>query len=52
MAEIKKEIEEGIDMNLNSRQLPVYGFEAMKKMITSDILIIGLKGLGVEIGNI
>lgn len=30
----------------------VLGHEAMKKMATSNILISGLKGLGVEIGKI
>lgn len=29
----------------------VLGHEAMKKMGTSNILIIGLKGLGIEIGK-
>ena len=29
----------------------VLGHEAMKRMSTSNVLIVGLKGLGVEIGN-
>lgn len=29
----------------------VLGHEAMKKMGTSNILIVGLKGLGIEIGK-
>lgn len=39
-----------IDKELYSRQLYVLGEEAMKKMIKSKILIIGLNGNGVEIG--
>ena len=38
----------GIDMNLYSRQVGVFGLEAMGKLITLDVLIIGLKGVGVE----
>eukprot|EP01116_Phalansterium_solitarium_P005098 TRINITY_DN1640_c0_g2_i3.p1 TRINITY_DN1640_c0_g2~~TRINITY_DN1640_c0_g2_i3.p1 ORF type:complete len:1022 (+),score=445.16 TRINITY_DN1640_c0_g2_i3:103-3168(+) len=51
MAGVKGEIEDGIDTNLHSRQLPVYGFEAMRRMLASDVLVIGLKGLGVEIAK-
>jgi len=51
MAAIRSEIEDGIDTNLNSRQLPVYGFDAMKRMLSSDVLIVGLKGVGVEIAK-
>ena len=40
-----------IDESLYSRQLYVLGEEAMKKMNASSALIIGMKGLGVEIGN-
>lgn len=40
-----------IDEALYSRQLYVLGHEAMQKMSSSDVLIIGLGGLGVEIGN-
>lgn len=42
---------EGIDENLYSRQLYVLGHEAMRCMATSDILISGLNGLGVEIAK-
>jgi hypothetical protein len=28
----------------------VFGFDAMKKMLATDVLIVGMKGLGVEIG--
>jgi ubiquitin-activating enzyme E1 len=41
-----------IDENLYSRQLYVLGHEAMKRMGSSHILLIGLQGLGVEIGNL
>ena len=45
-------IEHGeIDESLYSRQLYVLGHEAMKRMGSSNILIAGLKGLGVEIGE-
>lgn len=40
-----------IDENLHSRQLAVYGREAMKRMATSSVLISGANGLGVEIGG-
>lgn len=40
-----------IDEGLYSRQLYVMGEEAMKKMLTSDILIVGMNGLGVEIAK-
>ncbi|KAF9365135.1 SPS-sensor component ptr3 [Mortierella sp. NVP85] len=45
------EKESVIDEGLYSRQLYVLGHEAMKKMGTSNILIIGLKGLGIEIAK-
>ncbi|CAH3177011.1 unnamed protein product, partial [Porites evermanni] len=40
-----------IDEGLYSRQLYVLGHEAMKKMAVSNVLISGLKGLGVEIAK-
>lgn len=40
-----------IDEALYSRQLYVLGHEAMRKMGSSSVLIVGLDGLGVEIGN-
>jgi ubiquitin-activating enzyme E1 len=40
-----------IDESLYSRQLYVLGHEAMKRMGQSNVLIIGLKGLGVEIAK-
>ena len=39
---------EAIDESLYSRQLYVMGHEAMKQMARSDVLIVGLNGLGVE----
>jgi tRNA A37 threonylcarbamoyladenosine dehydratase len=41
-----------IDEDLHSRQLAVYGKESMKRMANASILILGLKGLGVEVGAI
>ncbi|GAO13184.1 hypothetical protein UVI_02025380 [Ustilaginoidea virens] len=40
-----------IDESLYSRQLYVLGHEAMRRMGTSNVLIVGLKGLGVEIAK-
>ncbi|KAF0354769.1 ubiquitin-activating emzyme E1 [Gigaspora margarita] len=43
--------EQAIDEGLYSRQLYVLGHEAMKKLGSSNVLIVGLKGLGVEIAK-
>ncbi|KAF8341326.1 ubiquitin activating enzyme [Cantharellus anzutake] len=40
-----------IDEGLYSRQLYVLGHEAMKRMAASNVLVVGLKGLGVEIAK-
>lgn len=40
-----------IDEALYSRQLYVLGHEAMLQMLSSSVLIVGLKGLGVEIAK-
>lgn len=40
-----------IDESLYSRQLYVLGHEAMKRMANSNILIVGLRGLGTEIAK-
>ncbi|KAK7928208.1 hypothetical protein PG985_005206 [Apiospora marii] len=40
-----------IDESLYSRQLYVLGHEAMRRMGASNILIVGMKGLGVEIAK-
>ena len=39
-----------IDEDLHSRQLAVYGREAMRRLFASNVLISGLNGLGAEIG--
>ncbi|EKM59140.1 uncharacterized protein PHACADRAFT_249384 [Phanerochaete carnosa HHB-10118-sp] len=43
--------ETAIDEGLYSRQLYVLGHEAMKRMAASNVLIVGLRGLGVEIAK-
>ena len=40
-----------IDEDLHSRQLAVYGRESMRRMAASSVLVVGLKGLGAEIGE-
>lgn len=40
-----------IDEGLYSRQLYVLGHEAMKRMAASNVLIVGLRGLGTEIAK-
>ncbi|KNE64348.1 ubiquitin-activating enzyme E1 [Allomyces macrogynus ATCC 38327] len=40
-----------IDEGLYSRQIYALGLDAMKKMATSNVLVIGMKGLGVEIAK-
>ncbi|KAF8204900.1 ubiquitin activating enzyme [Pholiota molesta] len=48
----KMDIDEtAIDEGLYSRQLYVLGHEAMKKMAASNVLIVGLQGLGVEVAK-
>ena len=42
---------EKIDENLYSRQIFTYGKETMDKIVNMRILIIGLKGLGIEIAK-
>lgn len=46
-----KESNGEIDESLYSRQLYVLGHEAMKRMGSSNILVCGLRGLGVEIAK-
>ncbi|KAF8220368.1 ubiquitin activating enzyme [Tricholoma matsutake] len=43
--------EAAIDEGLYSRQLYVLGHEAMKRMAASNVLIVGVQGLGVEIAK-
>ncbi len=40
-----------IDEGLYSRQLYVLGHDAMRKMGAANVLISGMKGLGIEIGE-
>nr|GMC79137.1 ubiquitin-activating enzyme E1 1-like [Ipomoea batatas] len=40
-----------IDEDLHSRQLAVYGRETMRRLFGSNVLISGMKGLGVEIAK-
>jgi len=37
-----------IDLNLYSRQIGTFGLETMAKLIELKILIVGMRGLGVE----
>eukprot|EP00240_Pyramimonas_obovata_P000304 CAMPEP_0118925072 /NCGR_PEP_ID=MMETSP1169-20130426/2996_1 /TAXON_ID=36882 /ORGANISM="Pyramimonas obovata, Strain CCMP722" /LENGTH=1012 /DNA_ID=CAMNT_0006866271 /DNA_START=199 /DNA_END=3237 /DNA_ORIENTATION=- len=37
-----------IDEDLHSRQLAVYGRETFRRLVGADVLIVGLRGLGVE----
>lgn len=41
-----------IDEDLHSRQLAVYGRESMRRMAAASVLIVGLKGLGAEVGKL
>ena len=43
--------EETIDTNLYSRQIGTYGMETMGKLIKMKVLIVGMRGLGVEIAK-
>ncbi|KAA6409194.1 MAG: poly(A)+ RNA transport [Lasallia pustulata] len=50
--EVVERLQNGdIDESLYSRQLYVLGHEAMKRMGSSNVLIVGLRGLGVEIAK-
>lgn len=49
--EIASHDEQMIDESLYSRQLYVFGHEAQKRMAKSDVLILGMNGLGVEIAK-
>lgn len=49
--EVDKPDEHTIDEGLYSRQLYVLGAEAMKRMGASNVLIVGMKGLGCEIAK-
>ena len=41
----------GVDEGLYSRQLYVFGREAQQKLQQSNVLFVGLRGLGVETGE-
>lgn len=41
----------GVDTDLYSRQIGTLGFEMMRKLQKLKVLIIGMKGAGVEIGR-
>lgn len=41
-----------VDEGLYSRQLYVFGHEAQERMASTNVLVVGLKGLGVEIGSV
>ncbi|KAF2861759.1 E1 ubiquitin activating enzyme [Piedraia hortae CBS 480.64] len=49
--QLKQAQDSTIDESLYSRQLYVLGHEAMKRMGSSNVLIVGLRGLGVEIAK-
>ncbi|ORY90353.1 ubiquitin-activating emzyme E1 [Syncephalastrum racemosum] len=51
MSRMNVDAENTIDEGLYSRQLYVLGHEAMKKMSVAHVLVIGLRGLGVEIAK-
>ena len=38
-------------MDLYSRQIGAYGIETMSKLVNMKVLIVGLRGLGVEIAK-
>ena len=40
-----------IDTNLYSRQIGTFGLETMGKLIKMNVLIVGMRGLGVEIAK-
>lgn len=39
-----------LDEDLHSRQIAVYGRESMRRMAAARVLVVGLKGLGAEVG--
>ena len=42
---------DGIDTNLYSRQIGTFGIETMGKLIKMNVIIIGQRGVGVEIAK-
>lgn len=51
--DVKEATEVGqiIDTNLYSRQIGTFGIETMGKLIKMQVVIVGLKGLGVEVAK-
>jgi ubiquitin-activating enzyme E1 len=45
---VEKEKEVKVDDDLYSRSIFTYGMETMKKLSTMKVLIVGMRGLGVE----
>jgi ubiquitin-activating enzyme E1 len=41
-----------LDEDLHSRQIAVYGRESMRRMAAAKVLVLGMKGLGVEVGAV
>lgn len=48
---VSPQAKDDVDEGLYSRQLYVMGHEAQRKMQTSNVLLVGLDGVGVEIGS-
>lgn len=46
-----KFVDGDLDEDLHSRQLAVYGRESMRRMAAARVLVLGIKGLGVEVGE-
>ena len=44
-------MEEKLDTNLYSRQIGTFGMETMGKLIKMKVLLVGMRGLGVEIAK-
>eukprot|EP00899_Mesostigma_viride_P027629 jgi/Mesvir1/8050/Mv18206-RA.1 len=51
MAATDMELDYNIDEDLHSRQLAVYGRESMRRLVGANVLISGLRGLGVEVAK-
>ena len=43
--------DQGIDTDLYSRQIGTFGIETMGKLIKMQVVIVGVKGLGVEVAK-
>ena len=44
-------MKEDIDTDLYSRQIGTFGMETMGKLIKLNVLIVGMRGLGVEVAK-